>query len=124
MTIAQVSEKYNISKDTLRYYEKVGVMPTVTRNKSGVRQYDIEDCNWIELVKCMRDSGVSIDTLVKYCDLIIKGDSTISLRKNLLIDERYKLISKINEMQLALDRLDYKISKYEDAEKTGVLVFD
>lgn len=124
MTITQVSEKYDISKDTLRYYEKVGVMPRVNRNKSGVRQYDIEDCKWIELVKCMRDSGVSIDTLVEYCNLMIKGDSTITLRKNLLIDERYKLISKINEMQLALNKLDYKISKYENAEKTGVLIFD
>lgn len=124
MTIAQVSEKYNISKDTLRYYEKVGVMPKVNRNKSGVRDYDDEACNWVGLVKCLRDSGVSIDTLVKYCELMIDGDTTITLRKNLLIDERAKLRSKLNEMQLAVDKLDYKISKYEDAEKTGVLVFD
>lgn len=124
MNITQVSEKYNISKDTLRYYEKVGVMPKVNRNKSGVRDYDDEACNWVGLVKCLRDSGVSIDTLVKYCELMIDGDTTITLRKNLLIDERAKLRSKLNEMQLAVDKLDYKISKYEDAEKTGVLVFD
>ena len=67
MTIAQVSKQYDISADTLRYYERSGLIPPVPRNKSGIRDYDEESCRWIELMKCMRKAGVQIEALIEYC---------------------------------------------------------
>lgn len=51
MTIAQVSEKYNISADTLRYYEKIGLIPPVRRTPGGIRDYYSGDCGWVEFIR-------------------------------------------------------------------------
>ena len=66
MTIAEVSRKYDITADTLRYYEKIGLIPPVPRSKSGIREYDEESCKWIELMKCMRAAGVQIEACLLY----------------------------------------------------------
>ena len=81
MTIAEVSKKYDISADTLRYYERIGLLPPVPRNKSGIRDYDEASCGWIELMKCMRAAGVQIEALIEYVALFQQGDSTINARK-------------------------------------------
>ena len=77
MTITKVSEKFDLSQDTLRYYERVGLIPLVNRTKNGIRDYTEESCKWIELAKCMRLAGVPIETLIEYCALTQQGDSTI-----------------------------------------------
>ena len=121
MTITEVSEKYLLSQDTLRYYERVGLISQVNRTKSGIRDYTEESCKWIELAKCMRLAGVPIETLIEYCALTLQGDSTITARKDLLVIERKKLEEKMEDMQKTLERLNYKIDRYEKAEVTGVL---
>ena len=65
MTITEVSKKYNLSKDTLRYYERIGLLPGVNRNKSGLRDYDEEDCRWVEFIKCMRNAGLPMEEMKK-----------------------------------------------------------
>lgn len=121
MTITEVSKKFELSQDTLRYYERIGLIPRVNRTKSGIRDYSEESCRWIELVKCMRLAGVSIEALIEYCSLSQKGDITISARKKLLIEEREKLIEKMEDMKATLERLNFKIERYETAEKSGTL---
>ncbi len=124
MTITEVSEKYDISPDTLRYYERVGLLPRVNRNKSGIRDYTEEDCNWVEFIKCMRSAGLPIDVLIEYVRLYIEvgGTETLQARKELLVEQRKQLIARIEEMQTVLERLDYKISRFDEelqkAEKT------
>lgn len=113
MTIAEVSRKYNISSDTLRYYERIGLIPPVPRTKSGIRNYDENSCGWIELMKCMRKAGVQIEALIEYVALFQKGDETVNARKELLIEQRNQLRERMREMQQSLDRLDQKIDKYE-----------
>lgn len=113
MTITEVSRKYGLSADTLRYYERVGLIPKVNRNKSGVRDYTQEDCNWVEFIKCMRAAGLPIEVLIDYVSMFQQGDSTIDTRKELLIDQRKVLAKKIEEMNKTLARLDYKIDLYE-----------
>ncbi len=113
MTITEVSRKYGLSADTLRYYERVGFIPKVNRNKSGVRDYTQEDCNWVEFIKCMRAAGLPIEVLIDYVSMFQQGDSTIDTRKELLIDQRKVLAKKIEEMNKTLARLDYKIDLYE-----------
>ncbi|HBA63009.1 MAG TPA: MerR family transcriptional regulator [Lachnospiraceae bacterium] len=109
MTISEVSQKYGLSQDTLRYYERIGLIPKVERTKSGIRNYTEESCGWISLVKCMRSAGIPIDTLIEYCALMQQGDDTLPARKELLVGEREKLIMKIEEMQKTLERLNKKI---------------
>lgn len=113
MTITEVSEKYDVSQDTLRYYERIGLIPRVNRNKSGIRNYTEEDCNWIEFIKCMRSAGLPIEVLIEYVGLFQQGDETIKARKGLLIEQRKQLISRIEEMQKTLNYLNHKIDRYD-----------
>ncbi len=120
MTIREVCEKYDISADTLRYYERIGLIPPVPRTSGGIRNYDEVSCNWIELMKCMRQSGVQIEALIEYVKLYNQGDSTIQARKELLIQQRDRLQEKMASMQESLERLNKKIEHYEDACATKV----
>ena len=113
MMIAEVSKKFELSQDTLRYYERIGLIPNVNRNKSGIRDYTDEDCKWIEFVKCMRNAGLPIEVLIKYLDLFQQGDNTHNERKELLVKQRNMLARKIEEMQETLERLNYKIENYD-----------
>jgi len=113
MTIAEVSRRYDISADTLRYYERIGLIPPVPRNKSGIRDYDEASCQWIELMKCMRAAGVQIEALIEYVALFRQGDSTVDARKAILVEQRSQLIARMADMQASLDRLNHKIEHYE-----------
>ena len=113
MTIAQVSQKYGVSADTLRYYERIGLLPPVGRTKSGIRDYTEEDCNWVNFIKCMRGAGLPVETLIEYVGLFGQGDETIPARNALLMEQRRQLAARIGEMQAVLDRLDKKIEGYE-----------
>lgn len=117
MTISEVSDKYSISAETLRYYERVGVIPPVNRNKNGIRDYTEVDCNWVQFIKCMRDAGLSIESLIEYTCLFQKGDLTLSSRKQILIERRDELVSRIEDMQTALNRLNKKIDWYDENMK-------
>lgn len=114
MTITEVSKKYDMTPDTLRYYERIGLIPPVNRNASGIRDYTEEDCKWVYFMKCMRSAGLSIEVLVEYETLFQKGNSTIKARKELLIEQRSKLAEKIKELQETYERLDKKIDGYEE----------
>ncbi len=113
MKISEVSKKYDISTDTLRYYEKMGLLPNVKKNSSGIRDYSEADLGWVEFIKCMRSAGLSIEVLARYIELFYIGDSTREERKNILIEERKKLIEKRDAIQTTIDRLEYKIDSYD-----------
>lgn len=124
MTIKEVSEKYGISQDTLRYYERVGLIPPVTRTAGGVRSYQQEDLAWVELAKCMRSAGLTVEALIEYVKLSRAGDETIPARLQLLQEQRAYLAEQKKQIERALERLDYKISRYALAVETGKLVWD
>lgn len=113
MTIAETARKYEITADTLRYYERIGLVPMVTRTRSGIRNYSEEDCRWVEFAKCMRGAGLSIESLVEYVALFQRGDSTREARKQILVEQRDRLGVKISEMQSTFRRLNDKIERYE-----------
>ncbi|WP_019638352.1 MerR family transcriptional regulator [Paenibacillus fonticola] len=114
MKITEVSGKFGVSPDTLRYYERIGLIPRVNRNPSGIREYTEEDCKWVEFVKCMRDVGLPIEALTEYVRLFQQGDETIDARKKLLAEQRNQLQTRMDEMKKTLDRLDIKITRYEE----------
>ncbi len=113
MKIAEVSERYGISSDTLRYYERIGLILPVNRNDSGLRDYNEIDLKRVEFIKCMRSAGLPIEVLIEYVGLVQQGDKTIEARKEILKAQREQLAARMAEMQKTLDLLDYKIEVYE-----------
>jgi MerR family transcriptional regulator, aldehyde-responsive regulator len=115
MKIAEVSERFSISSDTLRYYERIGLIRPVNRNASGIRDYTEIDLRRVEFIKCMRSAGLSIEVLIDYVGLVQQGDQTIVARKEILKEQRKLLAARMKEMQNTLDILDHKIEVYENA---------
>lgn len=114
MKVSEVSKKYNITIDTLRYYEKIGLIKNVPRDKSGIRNYDEKSLRRIEFIKCMRNAGVEIDILIKYMNLLEMGKSTVLERKKLLDEQIIKLLEKEKNITETLDKLNYKINLYDE----------
>ncbi|AID44535.1 2,5-diketo-D-gluconic acid reductase [Candidatus Arthromitus sp. SFB-mouse-NL] len=121
ITIKEVCERCGISADTLRYYERVGVVPPVGRTKGGIRFYTDEDISWVENAICMRRAGLSVEMLSEYVRLFQKGDSSIPARRTLLMEAREEINSQLKKYQETMDKLNYKISLYDEAMRTGVL---
>ena len=105
MTIKEVGETYGVSGDTLRYYDETAV-------------------RWVELAVCMRNAGLPVEAIIEYVRLYEMGDETIPARLTLLREQREHLYEQKRRIDETLARLDYKISRYEVAEKTGRLTFD
>lgn len=124
MTIKEVSEKYGISTDTLRYYERIGMLPPVTRTSGGIRDYNEHDLSWVELVLCMRNAGLSIEAIIEYVKLYQMGDETFAERLQLLQEQRDVLLEQKNQIETTIDRLNYKIARYKVAVETGSLTWD
>lgn len=113
MNIKEVSEKFEMSADTLRYYEKIGLIPRINRNASGIRDYSNQDLAHIEFIKCMRQAGLGIDVLSTYVSLYSEGDSTANQRKDILVKQKEMLLLKMQDLQKTINRLDVKINRYE-----------
>ena len=121
ITIREVSKRYSVTQDALRYYERAGMIPPVARTAGGIRDYQDEDLAWVELALCMRSAGLSVEAISEYVRLSRLGDSTIKDRLALLQSQREILLEQQRQIAGTLGRLDYKISRYEDALKTGIL---
>jgi len=118
MIISEVSEKYSMTQDALRYYERVGLIPPVPRKPNGIRNYDDYSCGWIEFIHCMRKAGIPVEVLVEYVQLYQQGSKTKEARKALLQGELNRLDYRIENLQATRERLSYKIENYDDLEKS------
>lgn len=114
MTIREVAAKTNMSTDTLRYYERIGLLPPVPRNAAGIRNYDEYFVNFINFIKKLKASGMSLEHIIDYIRLAEMGDATIQERKKLLAEARETLIKKINSLQLIAELADYQLRNYEN----------
>ena len=112
MTIKEASQVTGVSADTLRYYERIGLIPPVPRNESGIRNYDEASIGWINFIKCMRGAGLPIEALIEYVALCKEGDKTEASRKAILIEQRDILQQRIESLQKTLVKLNYKIDNY------------
>jgi DNA-binding transcriptional MerR regulator len=124
MTVKEVSEKFNITQDTLRYYERIGMIPPVTRTSGGARNYQQVDLDWVELAICMRSAGLPVEVMIEYVKLCQEGELTIPARLQLLQEQRVTLLEQRKQLDATLDRLNYKIARYEVAVDTGKLTWD
>lgn len=125
LTITQVSKKYQIKADTLRYYERIGLLPKVPRAANGNRYYTEGMQGWLEMIICLRHSGVSVETLVDYAELLQQGDQTLQAREDLLKEQLALLEEKRHDLDRSINRLKHKISLYESGEiKKGKSYFE
>lgn len=119
LTPAQMAEKTGVNIDTLRYYEREGLINTVSRSSSGHRRYSSDDILWVEVLRCLRDTGMSIEQLRQYCDLGVQGDHTQPERMNLLIQHKQGVINQIQSLQDSIELIDHKIDFYKSAIAEG-----
>lgn len=113
MNISEVAAKFEITPATLRYYEKEGLVPPVNRSTSGIRDYNEEDLGWVEFIKCMRNAGLSIESLARYTELYKSGEETLAERKTILVEEYQKLLEKQQAINETVNRLEYKLEIYD-----------
>ena len=115
MNISAVGKKFDLTTDTLRYYEREGLIPPVHRNESGYRDYTNYDLNWIYFVRAMRKAGVSVESMIEYPKLFMQDrKGTAEARKDILREEKAELEAKIFDLQQTLDFLNYKIDNFDD----------
>ena len=114
MTITEISQRFGITTDTIRYYERIKLIPPIKRNSNGIRNFTEEDCNWVYFIKQLRSAGISIETLVEYVSLFQEGISTVGARKELLIEQLRIVENRMKEIQETYERWKLKVDGYEE----------
>lgn len=114
MNIAQVSEKFDVTKETLRYWERLRLLPEIPRNESGYRDYGEYELNWIFFIQAMRKAGVSIEALVEFVELYRLKTDTRAAQKQLLVEQRDKLEQQKRKIEKTLNYLNYKLDNFEN----------
>jgi len=114
MNIKKVSEITDVSADTIRYYERIGLLPRITRTNSGVRDFTEREIGILEFVRCFRKAGMSVEALIEYISLLEEGEGTERERLRLLMEQRDEMDYRIYELNQARERLNYKIENYEN----------
>jgi len=117
-SIAQAAERSGLSIDTLRYYERIGLVDPPARDSGGRRNYSDDDLAWLGFLTKLRTTGMPIKMMRAYAQLRHRGPATAGLRKQILFEHRASVRSRIAELQSSLDVLDYKIANYAQVEQT------
>ncbi|MET9292578.1 MerR family transcriptional regulator [Streptomyces sp. NPDC003077] len=118
-TIGEVAGHTGLSAHTLRWYERIGLMPHVDRTHTGQRRFTNRDLDWLDLVGRLRLTGMSVADMVRYAELVRAGDQTVAEREELLTAHREDVRRRIAELQSTLRVLDYKIDLYADARRAS-----
>jgi DNA-binding transcriptional MerR regulator len=112
-TIQRAAAETGVSRDTLRYYEKIGILPGIGRSESGHRRFTDDDMGWIKLVQCLRSTGMPIEDLHAYAELVQQGDSTAAERLTLLENHRGRIQEEMQELTTAVSLVERKIAGYD-----------
>lgn len=112
LSVKEAAEETDLSEHTLRYYERIGLLNPVKRNTGGHRRFSTDDLGWINFLKCLRNTGMSIEDMKEYAECQRGGDEQFERRITLLKHHRDKVVRKIDELQQYLETVDYKIGYY------------
>ncbi|WP_314250825.1 MerR family transcriptional regulator [Streptomyces kutzneri] len=118
-TISEVEARTGLTQHTLRWYERIGLMPHVDRSHSGQRRFTDKDLDWLAFVGKLRATGMSVADMVRYAELVREGEHTVGERRELLERTRREVRSRITELTDALAVLDYKIDMYAMKTASG-----
>ncbi|WP_207940352.1 hypothetical protein DOK78_002165 [Enterococcus sp. DIV2402] len=111
MGISEVAKIIGVTPVTLRYYERMGLIPPVKRKNGGVRSYSYEDIKKLKMITCLRSAGLSIEALLRYTEIDNLSQNNQESKKKLLVNERSKLIEQYYELGQTIERLNHKISE-------------
>lgn len=114
MTIKQAAEKTGVSIDNLRYYERIGLIPPIPRNKSGIREYDERALHWIDFVLKFKQAGASLEAIIEYVQLVQSDHDTKEARREILLDVERDLEERMAKLSACMDTIKYKIENYYD----------
>lgn len=116
-TIKEVSERFDLSPHTLRYYEKEGLLPAIERDANGIRLYSDTDLEWLQLVCCMRATGMSISYIKNYIDLCRMGTDTISERRQIILNQKEIIEGELKKYKELLKMVNRKLNHYDEIAK-------
>lgn len=122
-TIKEVANKTNLSTHTIRYYEKEGLLPKVSRNKAGNRVFSDDDLEWISIICCLKNTGMAIKDIKTYIDLKKQGDSTLEVRRNIVTEHKKAVENKISQLMKELKKVNEKVKYYDRACEDGTEAF-
>ena len=120
-SIGQVSKKTGLGVHTLRYYEKEGLLPFVSKTSSGLRTYSDNDLGWIKMIECLKATGMPLKGIKQYIDWFIEGDSTLTKRLEMFEKQKQNLENQLSQIQNNMQMIDYKIKKKKKAVQLGSL---
>ncbi len=109
----QVAEQTGFSLDTLRYYERIGLLDDIARNSGGQRVFTEDDVAWLRILRCLRDTGMPIQRMVRYAELARGGDETIAERLEVLAEHDRDIDEKIAHLRVEQDHIRKKIAYYQ-----------
>ncbi|WP_433198812.1 MerR family transcriptional regulator [Nocardia sp. CA-107356] len=117
-SIGEAADRSGLSRDTLRWYERIGLMNYIGRDHAGKRRFSNRDLEWLALIGRLRTTGMSVADMVRYAELVREGESTIPERLQMFRDTRAEVLAKIDELRQTVAVLDYKIDLYEGKTST------
>ncbi|WP_455630377.1 MerR family transcriptional regulator [Megamonas sp.] len=125
MTIKEVAEKTGVSADTLRYYERIGLLPAVPRKPNGIRDYDEFFIDWIAFIQDLKSVGMSLEAILDYISLAKLGEVSRKERKQLLVEVQHILLNKIKMLHTMVEKNNYHLEHYDDVllPKTNKLMY-
>ena len=115
--IGDISKMYGISQDTLRYYDKAGLLPFVKKNQAGRRIFTEDDLGYMEVIDCLKRSGIPVKEIAKFMDWCVEGDKTLPQRYAFMVEQEAALERKIQDLQAQLDFLRWKKWYYQIANE-------
>ena len=118
-TVGEMAKKINVAPSTLRYYDKEGLLPFVERSGGGIRMFKDSDIEWMQIIECLKKTGMPIKEIKKFIDWCMEGDSTIDKRLELIKEQREEVLKEREQLNKTLDTLNYKMWYYETAKKAG-----
>jgi len=121
LTISEAAEKVNLTAHTIRYYDKEGLLPFVERTDSGIRYFTDNDLEGLEIINCLKATGMPIKEIKAFMDWCIEGDSTLKERYEMFLERKEAVEAQILELQKALDRINYKCWYYKTALDAGTI---
>ena len=115
--IGEFSRKCGLTTHTLRFYEKEGLLPFVHRSAAGIRFFNDADMEWISIINCLKDTGMSVKEIKVFIDWCMAGDATIEKRYHFFLEHKKKVKEQLKNLQKNMEKIDYKISYYKNALK-------
>jgi len=124
-TIKQAAEKVNLTVHTLRYYDKEGLIPFVSRDKAGNRVFTESDLDWLGLICCLKNTGMPIKQIGTFIHWCLEGDSSLEKRRQMLLEHRRAVVEQIEQLNHNLDKINFKINHYNAlCERQAEVVLD